>query len=87
VSDAPPSADDFVVRDAGYPLPEGWLTPAVAAALRAFYAVAVPHERLWIEEGALLHRSRARLDRVDAPALRDLLQRQAAAAAALEQVL
>ncbi|MBL8299944.1 MAG: hypothetical protein JNN30_16515 [Rhodanobacteraceae bacterium] len=82
-----PTAEDFVVRDAGYPLRNGWFTPDVARSLQAFYLAKLPLEPLSIEEGCLVHRSRPLLSRFDAAGLRSFLERQAVVAAALERVL
>lgn len=77
----------FTVHDAGYPLREGWLNDRVRAAIAHFYALDLPLDPLSIEEGRLVHRSHLPVQRFSGDLLRDLLTRQGAVAAVLEQVL
>lgn len=79
--------EDFTLIDAGYPLRAGWLTDRVRGAIAHFYALELPPDPLVIEEGRLVHRARGPVQRFDGPLLRELLTRQAAVAAALEQAL
>lgn len=80
-------ASAFIVRDAGYPLREGWLTAAVGRALAEFYALDLPLGALALEEAALVHRLRRSLRGLGGSELRELLSRQAAVASALERVV
>jgi hypothetical protein len=84
---SPASADDFIVREQGYPLRPGWLTPATAEHLKSFYDTELPLEPLYLEEGKLIHRSPSLLERVDGRSLYDLLHRQGALASQLERSL
>lgn len=78
----------FAVGDFGYPLRDGWRTRDVRRAVAAFYAGRGPAlEKLELEQGALVHRSRSLLRRLAADDLRRLLERQAGVAAALEDAL
>lgn len=86
-SASPPTADDFVVRDFGYALRNGWLSPATAQSIAAFYETDLPLDRITIEEGKLTHRSRFVLRRLNGPRLHELLSRQAALATQLERSL
>ena len=86
VDDARPG-DGFAVQDFGMPLRPGWLGPRVAGALAGFYALELPLAPLDVEEGRLVHRAGERLLRIEGAALRQLLERQAAVAAALERAL
>jgi hypothetical protein len=79
--------EDFTLVDAGYPLRAGWLTDHVRGAIAHFYALELPPDPLVIEEGRLIHRAQSPVQRFDGPLLRELLTRQAAVAAALEQAL
>jgi hypothetical protein len=79
------SADDFVVRDLGYPLREGWLTAATVQSLRTFYDTELPLEPLHVEEGKLIHRSPSLLGRLDGPRLHDFLSRLGTLASQLER--
>ncbi|HVE69981.1 MAG TPA: hypothetical protein VNI54_01335 [Thermoanaerobaculia bacterium] len=84
---SPASADDFVVRDQGYPLRKGWLTAATAHSLRMFYDTELPLGPLYVEEGKLIHRSPSSFGLLDGPSLQDLLSRQGALASQLERSL
>ena len=84
---SPASADDFLIRDLGYPLKAGWLTAATAQSLATFYDTELPLERLYLEEGNLIHRSSSLLSKLDGPRLQDLLSRQSALASQLERAL
>jgi hypothetical protein len=77
----------FTVHDAGYPLREGWLNNRVRTAIAHFYALDLPLDRLNIEEGRLIHRSFLPVKRFSGESLRELLTRQGAVAATLEQAL
>jgi len=79
--------EDFTLIDAGYPLRAGWLTDRVRGAIASFYALELTPDPLVIEEGRLIHRAHLPVQRFDGPLLRELLTRQAAVAAALEQAL
>ena len=84
---SPASADDFLIRDQGYPLKKGWLTAATAQSLATFYDTELPLEPLFLEGGSLIHRSMSLLDQLDGPRLHDLLSRQGALASQLERSL
>jgi hypothetical protein len=77
----------FTVRDAGFPLRDGWLNDGVRGAIARFYALELPLDRLAIEQGRLIHRADLPLRRLDGAILRELLTRQASVAAALERAL
>jgi hypothetical protein len=77
----------FTVRDAGYPLRQGWLNDRVRGAIYHFYALELPPDPLGIEEGSLIHRAHLPVRRLDGALLRELLTRQGAVAAALERAL
>jgi hypothetical protein len=77
----------FTVRDAGYPLRQGWLNGRVRGAIAHFYAFELPLDPLGIEEGRLIHRAHVPVQRLDGGLLRDLLTRQVAVADALERAL
>jgi hypothetical protein len=77
----------FTLRDAGYPLRQGWLNDRVRGAIYHFYALELPPDPLGIEEGRLIHRAHLPVRRLDGALLRELLTRQAAVAAALERAL
>jgi hypothetical protein len=77
----------FTVRDAGYPLRQGWLTGRMRGAIAHFYAFELPLAPLGIEEGRLIHRAHVPVRRLDGALLRELLTRQAAVADALERAL
>jgi len=77
----------FAVRDAGYPLRQGWLNERTRGAIYHFYALELPPDPLGIEEGRLIHRARLPVRRLDGALLRELLTRQGAVAAALERAL
>ena len=79
--------EHFTVRDAGYPLRQGWLNDRVRGAIYHFYALELPPDPLGIEEGRLIHRAHLPVRRLDGALLRELLTRQAAVAAALERAL
>jgi hypothetical protein len=77
----------FTVLDLGFPLRSGWLTESLRAALARFYSLELSLDRLSLEAGRLIHRSRLPLRRIDATILRELLARQAAVAAEFEDSL
>jgi len=77
----------FALRDAGYPLREGWLNHRTRGAIAHFYALALPLDPLVIEEARLIHRAHLPVRRLDAGSLREVLTRQAQVAAALENAL
>jgi hypothetical protein len=78
---------NFTVRDAGFPLRDGWLNDPVRGAIAHFYALELTLDPLAIEEGRLIHRAHLPLRRLDSAILRELLTRQVAVAAALERTL
>ena len=80
-------ARHFAVHDLGMPLRDGWMTPRVRGALAHFFAHELATGTLSIEEGRLVHRGFAPLRRYTPLALRELLGRHAALAAALERSL
>jgi hypothetical protein len=75
------------VHDLGLPLREGWLQPGVRGALGHLFAHPLAGGTLSIEEGRLVLRSAVSLPQVDAGALRQLLDRLVATAAAVERAL
>ena len=81
------SADDFLVRDQGYPLKQGWLTAAVAQSLAQLYTAEISPESIDLEEGKLIQRSRTLPGANDGPRLLGLLKRQGVLAAQLERSL
>ncbi len=83
----PEFAKYFPVRDAGYPLREGWLNKRMRGAISHFYAMELPLNPVVIEESRLIHRSHLPVRRFSAEALREILVRQAAVGAALERTL
>lgn len=77
----------FTVRDSGYPPREGWLKQRVRTAIAHFYALDLRLDPLSVEEGRLVHRSHLAVKRFDGDLLRELLTRQGAVAAVLEQTV
>ena len=77
----------FRIHDLGMPLRAGWLGPRVRAALAHFYAMELPLATLDLEAARLVHRGSEALLRLDAAAVRELLERQVALAETLERAL
>jgi len=74
----------FSVSETGVPVRLGWLDSHVRSAITQFYESRLSLDRLVIQDGQLIHRARAPWKQFDATALRELLVRQSAVAAALE---
>jgi hypothetical protein len=80
-------AERFVIRDHGYPLRDGWLGERVRTAILHFYRQDLPLGTLDIEGGRLAHLMSVELTKLGPAALRELLERQAGVADALERAL
>lgn len=86
-ADAAEFETHFEIRDAGLPLRNGWLNPGMRETIVRFFALGLSNDPLSIENARLIHRSRLALRKFDGAALRELLTRQFAVAAALERTL
>ncbi len=79
------SDERFRVVNDGVPVREGWFDADTRAAVNAFYDTTVARGPLGVKEQRLLHIVSAPWGGIDGPALRMLLQRQAAVATAFER--